>query len=179
MTTPTVTLPLIGTPRLRLRAPAPDDAPAIFDGYAQDREVTRYLSWRTHTSLTDAHAFLRHCATALAGGTEVSWVIEETERLAGMISLRLGGGRAELGYVLARAHWGRGLATEAARAVVAWGLARADCFRVWAVCDVENHASTRVLEKTGMMREDRLQRWIVMPNLGDEPRDVWCYARVR
>jgi len=179
MTTPPLTLPVIETPRLRLRAPALDDAPAIFTGYAQDPVVTRYVSWRTHTSAGDARAFLQHCATALADGTEANWVIEAAGALAGMVGLRLGAHRAELGYVLARPHWGRGLATEAARAVAEWALARPGCFRLWAVCDVENRASARVLEKIGMEREGRLRHWIVAPNLGQEPRDVWCYARVR
>lgn len=179
MATPSSTLPVIETPRLRLRAPTLGDAPAIFTGYAQDPAVTRYVSWRTHTSADDARAFLRHCAEADAAGSEVTWVIELGGALAGMIGLRLGPHRAELGYVLARPHWGRGLATEAARAVTDWALARPGCFRVWAVCDVDNRASARVLEKAGMEREGRLRRWIVAPNIGDEPRDVWCYARVR
>ena len=37
----------------------------------------------------------------------------------------------------------------------------------------------RVLEKTGMIREGRLRSWLIHPNLGPEPRDCWCYARVR
>src|SRR5262245_6354443 len=143
------------------------------------------MAWRTHTSVEDARAIPRNTstelagATALANGTRLNSALEIDGRLAGMIGLRVSGHRAELGYVLARPHWGRGLATEAARAVVAWALAQPTFVRVWAVCDVDNHASARVLEKTGMEREGHLRRWIVAPNLGDEPRDVWCYARVR
>jgi ribosomal-protein-alanine N-acetyltransferase len=85
----------------------------------------------------------------------------------------------ELGYVLARRWWGQGFATEAAEAVVAWALAQEEVHRVWAVCDVDNVASARVLEKIGMHREGRLASWAVMPNLGGVPRDCWCYARVK
>lgn len=51
--------------------------------------------------------------------------------------------------------------------------------RVWAVCDVENRASARVLEKIGMRFEGILARWSIHPNLSDEPRDCRGYARLR
>jgi [ribosomal protein S5]-alanine N-acetyltransferase len=50
---------------------------------------------------------------------------------------------------------------------------------VWAVCDVENAASARVLEKAGMRREGVLRRWAMHPNMGEEPRDSFCYAKVK
>ena len=104
---------------------------------------------------------------------------DEGGRPLGVIELRPSGHRAEIGYVLGRAWWGQGLMTEAARAVVEWGLSRSTIYRVWAVTDVDNRASARVLEKTGMLREGRLRSWLNHPNLGSEPRDCWCYARIR
>jgi len=56
------------------------------------------------------------------------------------------------------------------------GLSQPTIYRVWAVTDVDNRASVRVLEKTGMTREGRLNSWLIHPNLGPEPRDCWCYA---
>lgn len=96
-----------------------------------------------------------------------------------MLELRPSGHRAELGYVLARDCWGRGVMTEAAQAVVTWALAQPGIYRVWAVTDVDNHGSARVLEKIGMQREGLLRRWMMHPNLSPEPRDCWCFARVR
>ena len=52
-------------------------------------------------------------------------------------------------------------------------------FRIWAVCDLDNFASARVLEKAGMQREGVLRRYILHPNISSEPRDVYCYATVR
>lgn len=46
------------TERLLLRRPKPSDATAIFDEYAQDPEVTRFLAWRPHQSIADTIAFL-------------------------------------------------------------------------------------------------------------------------
>ena len=55
----------------------------------------------------------------------------------------------ELGYTLARAAWGRGYATEAARAVLRWGFAGLRLPRVVAVADPANAASLHVLDKLG------------------------------
>ncbi len=57
------------TPRLRLRLPVPEDAAAIFTQYAQDREVTRYLTWRPHASIEATREFLRRCAEVRRQGT--------------------------------------------------------------------------------------------------------------
>ncbi|MBV8911854.1 MAG: GNAT family N-acetyltransferase, partial [Acetobacteraceae bacterium] len=50
---------------------------------------------------------------------------------------------------------------------------------IGAVCDVENRASARVMEKAGLEREAILRRWLVHPNLGEAPRDCFSYAKVR
>jgi RimJ/RimL family protein N-acetyltransferase len=52
-------------------------------------------------------------------------------------------------------------------------------WRIQAFCDIENRASARVLEKIGLTFEGTLHRYMILPNLGDAPRDVHCYARVR
>jgi len=69
--------------------------------------------------------------------------------------------RAELGYWVAREHWNAGYATEAARAVVAFGFAQLGLNRVQAHHYSRNPASGRVLEKIGMSHEGRLRRHIL------------------
>ncbi len=172
---------IIETERLRLRPPVMDDATAIFETYAQDEEVTRYLTWRPDKSIDETRAFLRRCGASWEQGKAFGMAItgREDGRLIGMIELRPDAHRVELGYVLARPYWGRGLMTEAVGAVTAWALAQPDVHRVWAVCDVANPASARVLEKAGMEREGLLRGWSIHPNLSATPRDCWCYARVR
>jgi RimJ/RimL family protein N-acetyltransferase len=139
------------------------------------------LTWPPHDSVDRTRAFVRRCLAGIDEGSVVPWVVTAPpdDRPIGMIELRPVGHRSELGYVLARPWWGRGLMTEAARAVVEWGLADPATFRVWAVTDVDNLASARVLEKVGMQREGLLRRWIMHPNLSPEPRDCWCFGRVR
>jgi len=60
---------------------------------------------------------------------------------------------AMLGYAIARANWGRGLAREAARAVLDWAFAEHDLVEIWASTQVANVRSQRVMEKLGMTLE--------------------------
>jgi RimJ/RimL family protein N-acetyltransferase len=172
---------LIRTERLVLRRPVERDAAAIFDGYAQDLDVVRYLVWRPHRTVDDTHEYLRYVQHGWMTGTELTWALTfpDRDRLIGMIAIRPAGHKPDLGYVLARAYWGRGLMTEAGRAIIELAFSDPRVHRVWAVCDVDNHASARVLEKLGMTREGVLRRWIVHPNISDAPRDSLCYSRIR
>jgi RimJ/RimL family protein N-acetyltransferase len=170
------------TERLSLRPARTDDAQAIFDNYAADPEVTRYLQWRPQTDVESVRAFLNACQLSGDAGSELSWVIAETPLGAaiGMITMRLEPSvRAQIGYVLARRCWGRGYMPEAARAVIAHGLGALGCYRIDAYLDFENVRSARVLEKAGMQFEGRLRRYTVHPNLHSEPRDVLMFAACR
>ncbi len=168
------------TERLRLCLPVQDDARRIYDAYGTDLEVTRFLSWQPYKTPEQAEPRMRQRLEDLASGRELSWVIRRREEpeLIGLVSLFPADHHAELGYVLARPHWGQGLVPEAARAVSDWALAQPGIYRVWAVTDQDNHGSARVLEKIGMQCEGKLRRFAVHPNVSPEPRDCWVYAKV-
>jgi RimJ/RimL family protein N-acetyltransferase len=171
----------IETERLILRKPITEDMTRIYEAYARDAEVTRYLTWRPHRSLADAEEPLARQLAAWETGKYFSYVItlKDGGELAGMISVRPDEWRVDLGYVLGRKWWGHGYMTEAVRAVIDYLMKEPEVFRVWAVCDVENLGSARVLEKAGMRREGILRRWAMHPNMSDEPRDCLCFAKVR
>jgi RimJ/RimL family protein N-acetyltransferase len=101
---------------------------------------------------------------------------KEETRLLGAAEIRIDRFKVDLGYVLARSEWGKGYMPEAAQALISWALGQEEIYRVWAVCDVENRASARVMEKVGMQREGILKRWVIHPNISTEPRDCYCYA---
>lgn len=101
------------------------------------------------------------------------------DRAIGGVSCRVAGHSAELGFLVNRRHWGKGIATSAAQAIVAWSLSVPSIWRVWATCDTENVGSIRVLEKAGLSREGTLRRWALRPNIAREPRDAFIYIRVR
>lgn len=169
------------TDRLSLRKAKLADAEAIFRQYATDPEVTKYVSWRAHRNLEETRDYMRMCSLAWDVGKAFHWVIEcaADKQVMGMMIARVDAEKWELGYVLARQHWGRGFMTEALKELIAWALKQKDIYRVWAVCDVDNLASARVMEKSGMRREGVLRRWSVHPNLSPEPRDSYCYAIVK
>jgi len=169
------------TDRLRLRLPALSDADAIFNTYATDPEVTRYMIWQPHKSIEETNSFLARCAEGWLTRNEFPWAItlKESGELIGMLGLRIREFKADLGYCLARKFWGKGFAAEAATAIVNWALAQPQIFRVWAMCDVDNLASARVLEKVGMTREGIMRRSQMHPGVSDEPRDSYCYAIVK
>ena len=169
------------TARLLLRLPRPEDAGTIFHAYAHDPLVTRYLSWRPHQQPGDTQAFIGRCLDGWRQHTEFTYVIADkhSAQLLGMLNLRINRFAASLGYVLRREAWGQGVMPEAAEAVCEWALSQPAIYRVWAICDAENQASARVLEKIGMEREGLMRRGVLHPTLSKEPRDCWLYARVR
>lgn len=174
--------PTLETPRLLLRPPRMSDAQTIFDAYGQDAEVTRYVTWRPHQSVRETEEYLRRCLNDSGTGARFVWAITPRggdDALVGVIEARVNKHKAECGYVLSRAQWGRGIMTEALTAVIEFALRLPGVYRVAAVCDAENTASARVMEKAGMTYEGTLRRFILHVNLGDEPRDALCYAKTR
>ncbi|MBW1879562.1 MAG: GNAT family N-acetyltransferase [Deltaproteobacteria bacterium] len=172
----------LDTLRLHLRPGTLADAQAIFDSYATDPEVVRYLCFRPHQSLADTRVFLEAVERAWESGEgERALVIVHRDlgRIVGAIGIRKAGPRVEVGYVLERARWGEGLMTEVVVAVRDAAFADPDVSRFQALCDVENVASARVMEKAGMVLEGTLRSYEIHPNRSEVPRDCWCYAVVR
>ena len=168
------------TARLRLRQPTMDDAHAIFEHYATDPPVTRYVIWGPHADEGVTREFLRALFAARERGERWPWVLERRAdgRVLGMIELGLHAGHVGFGYVLERPSWGQGYATEAACAVADWVRAQPSVKRLAALCDVRNPASARVLEKAGLRCEGVRRR--AMGHGGtDELVDVLSYAWVR
>jgi [ribosomal protein S5]-alanine N-acetyltransferase len=169
---------IIETKRFRLRKPALQDAEDIFLKYAQDPEVTKYLTWRPNRNVQETRNFLEACLRAWDDGKSFHWVIEQKadHELLGMITARVDDQKWELGYVLARSYWGKGYMTEVLKRLVDWAIKQKEIYRVWSVCDVDNLASARVMEKAGMKREGILCRWSMHPTISDKPRDSYCYS---
>ena len=171
---------IIHTRRLNLKKISTNDAEAIFDSYAQDPQVTRFLIWSPHRTVDETRSFVQSRIDAWHAGSEFTWMVRlKDQTLIGCIGLEIKEFKAEVGYVLARAHWNQGYATEALEAIVRWSLEQPPIFRVWAACDVENAVSARVLEKAGMTQEGILRKWIIHPNVSNQPRDCFCYAIVK
>jgi ribosomal-protein-alanine N-acetyltransferase len=90
---PTLPAPpeVISTKELVLRRPRMSDASDIFDNYAADPEVTRYVTWRPYTDRSEVAPFLQSRLARWDSGEEYSWVITraEEDRVIGMIACRV------------------------------------------------------------------------------------------
>lgn len=143
------------TQRLSLRQPVIQDAASIFEQYAQDPKVTKYIGWQPHKSIAVTNEFINRCISVWADDSAFPYVLirQEDAQLIGMLEIRINNYKADLGYVLAKSEWGKGYMPEAVQTLTNWALAQDEIYRVWAFCDVENLASARVMEKVGMQRE--------------------------
>jgi len=171
----------IETARLILRPPVQQDAEIIFAAYCQDPAVCRYMVWVPHTSVEVTRQFIDWCISAWEGNSVFPYMLARLSdaQVLGMIDGRLTEHGLNIGYVLAREHWGHGYMPEAIQALTEIALSQPALFRIEATCDIENHPSVRALEKSGFVREGRLARYTVHPNLSSEPRDCWIYAKSR
>ena len=157
----------IETARLVLATPVMADATAIFERYASDAEVTRFVGWPRHQSVSDTEKFLEFSGSEWARWPAGPYLIRS--RLDGRLLGSTGLGfeaadRAITGYVLARDAWGLGYATEALRTMI--DVARsAGVVKLSALCHPQHRASSHVLEKCGFSRDRSRTIHAEFPNL--------------
>lgn len=162
--------------RVLLRPPRTDDARGIF-AYASDPAVTEWLTWDTHHVLAESEQFIARLQAA--DGQMVARIIQVEDWVAGCIALTSiprAHRAAELGYVLHRAFWGRGLAVEAATLLMTYGFEQLGLNRIEAYCAVPNARSVRVLEKLGMKHEGTLRE---LRNFHGQLPDMHLYSVLR
>nr|CAD1841675.1 unnamed protein product [Ananas comosus var. bracteatus] len=170
------------TPAIILRRfePSPSDAAALFS-WASDPRVTRFLR---RGPVPDSDAALRYITDHILPHPWYRAIcVPPSDTPVGSISIKPGPVQeknarfrsASVGYRLAHAHWGRGIATAALRAAAAAAFAEwLQLDRLEAVADVENLASQRVLEKAGFRREGVLRKYV---RLKGRRRETWsCIA---
>lgn len=153
----------IETERLILRRFKLSDFNAMFKNYCNDEEVTRYLSWKPHKNLEETTAYLKDfILPEYSKKTTYRWAIvlkENPKEVVGCIDVvraNDNSARAEIGYVIGRAFWGKGYVPEAARKVLEV-LFDVGYNRIEALYFSENAKSGRVMEKIGMKHEGTLR----------------------
>ncbi|MDC0948426.1 GNAT family N-acetyltransferase [Gammaproteobacteria bacterium] len=165
---------------LRARAIRLDDVDAIYQQWATDADVARFTTWRPHADQGETQRYVDH---AIAGwrNDDCTWIIEhpQTQKIMGSFAARRHGHKIDIGYLLAKPYWGHGYMTEIVRSFTDVAFEYPDIHRVWAVHDIDNPASGRVLQKAGFSDEGVLKSWMVHPNLSDTPRDCCCFGMVR
>lgn len=153
----------IETERLLLRKFTPDDADDMFNNWASDPDVTRYLTWPAHNCVDGTKWVLSMWIPQYEDGKVFNWAIyyKETDEVIGNISvvqLDEGIESADIGYSLGKAFWGKGIMPEALKAVINFLFDEVGLNRIAAGHDVNNPKSGRVMEKAGMKKEGVLRQ---------------------
>lgn len=169
------------TERLLLRPVAPADDLLIHDYWAGDIEVARYMSWRLHTSLEDTRSYITNCLERRRLHSEATYIAltKNEGSVVGSLAIRPRGHMVEVGYLVRKSHWGCGIATEMLRGMVGWLFEHSPAIRIWGYCNVQNKASARVMEKSGMSCEGTLRAWATQPNYSDLPCDAYVFSILR
>jgi ribosomal-protein-alanine N-acetyltransferase len=152
--------PTLETERLLLREIRHSDANDLFEVFS-DPVAMQYYGSPAHTSPDDTHAWIDRVQARYAAREALRWGVtlkSSDDQLIGTCSLHhFGPGRAETGYDLNRAYWGRGIMTEAMRAVLTYVFDVLELHRVEAMIDIQNEASKALLLKLGFTYEGNLR----------------------
>ena len=148
----------IETERLILRRFTIEDADKMYENWASDPEVTKYLTWPTHESVGGTEGLLKEWVADYTDEKNYTWCIaikEKNEPIGsiGVVELKEKAESAEIGYCISRAFWHQGYTSEALLAVMDYLLYEVGFSRVAARHDLKNPYSGEVMKKCGMKYE--------------------------
>lgn len=153
------------SPRLLIRLATEADLPSLLDVNGDDA-VTQYLPYASWRGIEDARAWFARMNALQAAGGSLQYVIVD-KRAGNAIGTCLlfrheeSSARAELGYVLGRAHWGQGFMHEALRRLIDCAFGELSLRRLEAEVDPRNLRSSRVLARLGFVQEGLMrERWM-------------------
>lgn len=154
------------TERLILRPFEPEDAEAMFNGWASDTVVTKYLTWNAHTSIDETKYLLALWEKEYEQPERLNFavVLKSEGRLIGGIDVvRYEDGMPVIGYDLSKAYWNNGFATEACRCLIDYLFAHGySAVRIDAMA--ENIGSNRVILKCGGVLQETVEDYVKLKN---------------
>ncbi|GJM34173.1 MAG: N-acetyltransferase [Saprospiraceae bacterium] len=149
----------IETERLILRELVPDDATGIFE-MDSDPEVHRYLGNQPISNMGQAEDGIQLIRKQYVDNGIGRWAVieKETGQFIGWSGLKLMPAPADvptnlydLGYRFIKKYWGKGYATESAKATIKYGFKKLKLNELFAIADINNEVSMRVLMKVGLV----------------------------
>lgn len=173
----------IETERLLLRKIRLSDAEAVYENWANDPEVAKYLAWEVHASVEETRRIIQQWIEIEDEPLCFRWAMElkEIGQVIGVIdcaNVSAVNERCEIGYSMARRFWNRGLMTESLRAVIDYLFQQVEMNRIEAKHLSKNVSSGRVMEKAGMNYEGTLRRY-ARRKRGKGFEDVKIYSILR
>lgn len=172
-----MTLPVLQTPHLTLRPFLLSDAPHIYRlaGAREIADGTLTIPHPYPEGAAEAWLLTRDEDHEKTGSVVLAMTVMESGEFCGTIGLHMSSQneRAELGYWVGLPYWGRGYATEAARAMIDYGFGAMGLRRIYAMHYLQNPASGRVMQKLGMKHEGCLRQHV---RKWDSFRDLEVYG---
>lgn len=149
---------LLETKRLILRRYSLNDTDDMFNNWATNENVTKFLPWTPYKSKEDLQAYISMCIESYEKPSTYNWIIEfkENNQAVGSISvtnINEDIEEAEVGYCLGEAYWHKGIMTEAFSRVIEFLFTEVKVNRVSASHDVNNPNSGKVMKKCGLIYE--------------------------
>ena len=155
-------LPRIETKRFILRKFNKNDIDDLYE-YAIDNEFTQFFSWDTYKSIDMAVDYIKNVLLKYSKNEIAPWGIEwkENSKLIGSIDFVQYDRKnfsAEIGYVLNRKYWNKGIMTEALKEIIKFGFDEMNLTRIETKLDSMNVASEKVMQKNGLKYEGTLRK---------------------
>lgn len=151
------------TERLILRRFEITDADDMFENYASSDNVTKYMTWETHSNIDVTREYLQSLTKSYSDGKVFDWAIKlkNENKVIGSIGAKKPDeslSKIEIGYCIGEKWWNRGIVTEALKEVIRFLFEEVGVNRIEAYHDVRNPASGRVMQKCGMKFEGVLRQ---------------------
>ncbi len=148
-----VNTPIIKTKRLVLRPFKIDDAQMMYDNWANDEEVTRFLSWLPHKNVEETKTIIQSWIDKSKNDKSYyHWaiVLKDNNEVIGSITCFE---NSEIGYCISRKYWNQSITTEAFKAVIYFLFKYVKMESIYAVHNINNIASGKVMKKCGLVFE--------------------------
>lgn len=172
--------PTLETKRLRLREIEEKDAASILE-YLSDQEVMKHYGLEPFQTLKEVFDEISWYQSTLKQKTGIRWGITLKEEdvvigSCGFLNIASEHSRSEIGYELHKNYWGKGIASEALDAVIAYGFEQLKLQRIQALIEPPNIASLKLAEKQGFIREGLLRNYEFTCGKFD---DMYMYSLLR
>lgn len=146
------------TERLILRKFKDEDASDLFNNWASDSNVTKYLTWPTHENLDTSKYVIGLWLNEYSNSDHYNWCIEikESGQAIGsisVVSIDENVEAVEIGYCIGKEYWNKGIVTEAFLSIIKFLFEEVDVKRIVAKHDTNNPASGAVMKKCGLKFE--------------------------
>lgn len=172
--------PCIDTERLRLRPVTKEDADDLYL-YLSDPDVMKYMGLQPYESAESVQEEIDWYASIYEKGTGIRWGItmngdDRVIGSCGFLNYQSKHHRAEVGFELHKAQWGKGIAAEALQAVLKYGFEQFQLERIEALIELANTPSQKLVEKQGFLREGLLRHYEYTCGKFD---DLYMYSILR